>query len=338
MKLKGVKRFTLWFGLGLVLAVAGIAGWLGLMLRPVEPGIKQLVRFEGAKTLGSALLDLEKKGVVRSARAIRIYATLVRREKGVGTGTYSVQPGMTASEILDALEKPIKQMVRIPETNWSRRTANYLEQKGVVVANAYLNLVQRPKDFQDAVSFPLPKFGTLEGYLYPDTYDLPPMLGARQVILRQLKAFETKVIPVVGERKDMQKVLTVASMVEMEVMKDNERPIVAGVIFNRLAKGMRLQIDATINFALQVWRPLTLKDLTDTDSPYNTYRVAGLPPGPICSPSLKSIEAAVHPAKHDYLYYVAMPDGHHLFSKTYEEHLANIAKRKAALAAAKSKP
>jgi UPF0755 protein len=115
-------------------------------------------------------------------------------------------------------------------------------------------------------------------------------------------------------------------MVELEVAKDEERPIVAGVIENRLKRKMPLQIDATLLYGIGKWRRLTFKDYKEIKSPYNTYTHQGLPPGPICSPTVKSIEAALHPATHNYLYYVAMPEGYHLFAETYKEHLANIKK------------
>jgi UPF0755 protein len=119
--------------------------------------------------------------------------------------------------------------------------------------------------------------------------------------------------------------------VEMEVARDDERPLVAAVIWNRLAKKMPLQIDAAINYGIQKWRPLTYDDYKNVDSPYNLYRNKGLPPGPICSPTVKSVQAALNPAENGYLYYVAMPSGQHLFATSLDEHNRNVAKRRAAL-------
>jgi UPF0755 protein len=107
--------------------------------------------------------------------------------------------------------------------------------------------------------------------------------------------------------------------------------MVAGVIENRLRRGMPLQIDATVNYGMQEWRPLKVSEYRSVRSPYNTYLIPGLPPGPICSPTAKSIAAALQPARHDFLYYVAMPDGKSVFSRTYPEHLANVARRRAAI-------
>jgi UPF0755 protein len=122
----------------------------------------------------------------------------------------------------------------------------------------------------------------------------------------------------------LRQLVTIASMVQWEVKMDEERPIVAGVIVNRLKRGMKLEIDATVLYALgQRKRRVLYRDLK-VDSPYNTYRYAGLPPGPICSPGLPSLLAALRPAKVPYLYYVARGDGYHIFSATYEEHLKAV--------------
>lgn len=315
-----------------LLAGAAAGLWLYFALLPMPAGIPLYVRFEKTTEIREVLDGLAEKGVVRSPFAIQIYAVLLRRPKEVYAGTYEVRPGMRVGQVFEALKTPVRRMFRFPETNWARRSANLLEKQGICPAAEYLVLAASPQEFQQEVALPLPKAGTLEGYLYPDTYDLPPLLGARGVVLRQLEAFEEKVWDKFGHPKNLKRVLTIASLVELEVMRDDERPIVAGVIENRLKKGMRLQIDATVCYALGKWKDLTRKEIAETDSPYNTYRVPGLPPGPICSPSQKSIEAALHPASHPHLYYVALPDGRHLFSSTYEEHLRNVGKRKEALA------
>jgi UPF0755 protein len=193
-------------------------------------------------------------------------------------------------------------------------------------------LVKKPQEFQALVSFKLPS-DSLEGYLYPDTYELPPLLGARGVIVRQLVAFTKKVWEPLQHPKNLHRLLTVASLVELETKMASERPVVAAVIENRLKKGMRLQIDASINYGLQKWRPLARSEYQSVDSPYNLYRHGGLPPTPICSPTVATIRDSMNPDPHPYLYYVALPDGHSLFSSTYNEHLHNIKLRKAAIKA-----
>jgi UPF0755 protein len=329
------KRIFKQFLLVLVacLGVSAIFGilWLRRELEPTAAGQETYFRVADQTGLHSILNRMQREGYIRNADALRLYARYKKTPALVREGTYKLRPGMEADQILAAIHNPVRQMVRLPETNLLFRTANLLEKHEVTTAEEYLELTKQPQHFQKYVSFPLPQEGSLDGYLYPDTYDLPPMLGAEGVIKRQLQNFERKVIKQIGMRENMNEILTIASMIELEVAKDEERPVVAGVIQNRLKKNMRLQIDATVLYGLGEWRRLTFADYRNTDSPYNTYRINGLPPGPICSPTIKSIEAALEPAEHDYIYYVALPTGYHLFSTTYAQHLANIEKRKKAL-------
>ena len=314
----------------LILAAGG--AWLNRATQPASPGAAPFyIRFERIRPLAAVLADLDKQGVIRSYRAARILALLSRTRTRLPIGTYRVGAGMSTRAVLNALEFPIHQMVRLPEHFWAARAAGVLERNHVCDAADYVSAVHDPASFADQVPFHI-NAASLEGYLFPDTYDLPPLIGGRAVVERQLKAFDRKVYTPLGRPKNIQRAVIVASLIELEVARDDERPLVASVIENRLRKHMMLQIDASINYGLGVWRPLRFRDYRETKGPYNLYRYAGLPPGPICSPSLKSIEAAMHPAKTDYLYYVALPDGHSLFANTVADHQKNIAKRKAALA------
>lgn len=316
----------------LILVTLGLAGgtaygayyYVTSGIKPLPEGKKFYVRYDETRKLSFVLDDLQSQQVIRSAKALSWYAYYKKKKDlRVAEGTYEIWPGMTADQVFSQLQKPIVQMFRIPETNLSYRTANLLEKNEIAKADDYKALRDKPEDFKDVIKFPLPK-ESLEGYLYPDTYDLPPLLGARGVIQRQLNAFQKKVAPLLTDPAKANKILTIASMVELEAGVDHERAKIAGVIRNRLDKGMRLQIDATVLYALQEWRRLYNKDYHNTNSPYNTYKIKGLPPGPICSPSVKSVQAALKPEKHEWLYYVAMPNRTHLFAKTYEDHLKNI--------------
>lgn len=309
----------------LAIAAGGTYLWMRANVAPGQPGEPFLVRYDRARGLQTVLEDLKARGVVKNPAALRLYVWLYRKPAWIGAGTYSLRPRMSADDLLSALQSPIRQMVRIPETNFSNRTAKLLALPEYRVADAaeYLRLVKTPSEFAGTVNFPLPKT-SLEGYLYPDTYDLPPLLGARGVIERQLQAFEREAWPLLRKAKDPYRVLIIASLIELEVAKDRERPIVAGVIENRLARGEALGIDAALNYGLGEWRPLTKADL-QLNSPYNLRKVKGLPPTPICSPSVKSIKAALRPAKHGFYYYVAVGPGQkgHRFASTYGEHLKN---------------
>ncbi len=327
---KAKRFFTFLFGLIVIFAILGY--YAKTQIQPMPSGKEFYVRYNDPLSLNTALQDMQKRQVVRNAGIASWYARYKKTPRQVKSGTYQFKPGMTLEEVLASLQKPIRQMVRIPETYWASRVGTLLEQKGVATKADYMKWVNDPQAFQKYVKFPLPKSGSLEGYLYPDTYDLPPLLGAQQTIIRQLKNFEKRVASKLDPNINLTRAVVIGSMVQLEVAQDQERPIVAGVIENRIKLGMPLQIDATILYGLQEWRRLTFKDYREANTPYNTYRRKGLPPGPICSPGQKSIEAALSPAKHTYLYYVALPEGRHMFSSTYPEHLKNIEKRKAALA------
>jgi UPF0755 protein len=319
-------------GAAAALGVIGVGAWLVQGIGPSTKSEPTLVRFESRVALPGALTELESKGAARSASAIRIWAALRRSPGTVQAGTYRIPARADANTILAALRKPLRQMVRLPETNWARRSANLLEKAEVCTAEEYMALVAKPGEFKDSVDFPLPD-DSLEGYLFPDTYDLPPLIGARAVIRRQLQTFQRKVWEPLGKPKNLHRLVTIASMIELEVQVNEEREIVAGVIENRLRLGMPLQIDATINYALQEWRPLLRSEYRSVKNPYNTYLARALPPGPICSPSFRSVQAALNPARHDYLYYVALPTGYHLFARDYATHNRNIERRREALRA-----
>ena len=169
------------------------------------------------------------------------------------------------------------------------------------------------------------KATSLEGFLFPATYAIGTETTVPYLIDQQLAAFDAKFSTVnltFATSRNLTKfdVLIIASMVEREVVEASERPIVAGVIYNRLKRKMRLDIDATVQYAVGAWRPLTAADLA-SDSPYNTRKFPGLPPGPIANPGLASIQAAARPKQSDFLYYVAREDGtnRHYFAKTLNE-------------------
>jgi UPF0755 protein len=193
-------------------------------------------------------------------------------------------------------------------------------------------------DFLDA----RPIGSTLEGYLYPDTYELARERATSQDLLRrQLDNFARLAVPAYRQSAaagsttlSLHEVVTLASIVEREAVLDEERPVIAAVYLNRLAKEMKLDADPTVQYAMgyqagtgQWWKtPVSLDEYSQVESPYNTYLHVGLPPGPIASPGIASIRAVLNPAKHDYLYFVALPDGsgRHAFSRTFDEHLENV--------------
>jgi UPF0755 protein len=309
--------------------------WIFQGVATVSKTPTTLIRFEKPISLDAALNELKKRELIGNPSAYAIFARLTNKSREIRTGTYRVVLTRGPIALLDSLSRPVVKKVRLPETNWARRNANILERAEVCQANDYMALVKRPQEFQALFKFPLPP-DSLEGYLYPDTYELPPLLGARGVILRQLLAFQRKVWEPLKNPKNLHRLLTIASLVELETKLSRERPMVAALIENRLKKGMRLQIDASINYGLQKWRPLARSEYKTVESPYNLYLHDGLPPTPICSPTFTTIRDSMDPDTHPYLFYVALPEGRSLFSETFDEHRQNIKRRKAAIKALES--
>jgi UPF0755 protein len=308
----------------------GVWSWMRRELAPTPFSDPEYYHLDRPRKLDSVLVELTRLGIVRDPNAMKILAWIQRRKETIRAGTYQIQGGLQPEEIFRAITSPIHRSFRFPETNWARRDANLLQKAEVCSARDYLSLVNDPSQFANTVDFALPS-NTLEGYLYPDTYDLPPLTGAHAVIDRQLRDFDNKVVKRFGADQVTEPVICKASLVELETGTDEDRPMIAAVIENRLKKGIPLQIDAGIMYALGKWRRLFFKDYKEVKSPYNLYLHKGLPPTPICSPSAKSIAAVLNPAKNDNIYYVALPNGHSLFAKTPAQHEHNIKLRKRAL-------
>ena len=309
--------------------------WFRSNLEAMPEGESFLVRYDDGKAFISAVSDLVDQGVIRNERAFRLYCRMNDREMQLEIGTYKFHPGMKVKEVLTAMESPISQDVTIPEGWWIARVAPILEKNNVCTADEYIALANDPSFFDGSVGFPLPE-DSLEGYLYPDKYDFPPLYGAENVIRTMLATFETKVwqemegqIPIFDDSSlggspqqwQVQHYVTMASLVELEAGVEKDRPLIAGVIKNRLEANMPLALDATILYALQEWRTLKAGETQEVKSPYNTYRNAGLPPGPIGSPAWRSINAAINPAEHKFYYFYAPPGSdEHIFTKNYNEH------------------
>ncbi|WP_347487684.1 endolytic transglycosylase MltG [Desulfoscipio sp. XC116] len=276
---------------------------------------------------------LAEKGVIRSAGAFRLYARVQGLDGAMKPGTYQLSTAMPVSGIIEVLLKgpPDRIKITIPEGYTVAQIAGLLQKQGIAGRDVFMQALDRSWQLAFLQEVPVSQWG-LEGYLYPDTYFLGSQTGAGEIAEMMLKRFsqvieEHDYIRQVEARGlTLHEAVTIASMVEREARVDSERPRIAGVIFNRLELGMPLQIDATVQYALgETKEKLLTKDL-QVDSPYNTYRVNGLPPGPIANPGWPSMLAVIQPENHNYLYYVAKPDGSHAFSSSLAAHNANIRK------------
>lgn len=271
--------------------------------------------------------SLDRAGLVRAPKLFRLYAKVGGRDRDVKAGTYMLQRGASWRTLLDALTKGrgIVNTVTIPEGFALSSIVPLLVRTLGVPAESVHSAV-RDSALRRRLDVPTP---TLEGYLFPDTYSFAAGTTARDAVEEMVRGFErrwnaewdARLQELALSRND---VVALASIIEKEARLAEERPVISAVYHNRLKARMPLQADPTVQYALgrHVDRVL-YKDL-EVDSPYNTYRRAGLPPGPIASPGLPSLVAALFPANVPYLFFVATPDGHHEFRTTFSEHRAAI--------------
>lgn len=328
----------------LLLAVAGLLASSLALYRELssarKPGSGSVtVTVEKGSTLYELSVRLEREGVVDSAALLRLASQQRGLDRSLQPGTYTFRRGSTIDEVIAVLEKgpPVEGVtVTIPEGFTVKQIAERLARAGVVDRGAFIEMASTGAG-AFASEFPFlasNRTGSLEGYLFPETYRFRRGESPKRVITVMLRQFEKELARLdLADRAaagfSLHEVVTVASLVEREAKVADERPKVASVIYNRLAKKMKLQLCATVQYALGENKPrLTYDDLA-IDSPYNTYRVDGLPPGPICNPGFASLEAAAHPASTRYLYYVLSTEkGHHVFAETYGEFLRAKARYK----------
>ena len=285
------------------------------------------VTVEKGDTLSSVADKLEEAGVIESSTFFNLRARAEGETTEIKPGEYQFVPGEEGDKILKALangDSASRLEVTIPEGLTLEQTASVIcEATGIPTEE--IEAAAKETDYGYAF-LDDPKIQTTEGFLFPKKYEFEQGVDARQVIDRLLEQYlvETKDLDFEGaeERSNLTEyeLITLASLVEREAANDEERPLVASVIYNRIRQKIPLQVDATVQYALgESKENLSLDDLK-VDSPYNTYKNPGLPPGPIASPSRESIRAALEPAKTDYLYYVLQADGkEHFFTDDYDE-------------------
>jgi UPF0755 protein len=305
-----------------IAAIAAIGALAALGCRGSGTGRVRVVVPRGA-TLRVAAESLASAGVVQNATMFRMYAMLSGSDRSIRAGTYVFQRGVSWGEVVDDLRggKGLEHSITIPEG----RSLYQIVPQLARVLDAPIDSVRaavRDTALLHALDVPTP---TLEGYLFPDTYVFPDGTTPRAAVRVMVDRFQRVWQPEWDQRlqalaMSRHDVMALASIVEKEARLPEERPVIAAVYLNRLKRGMLLQADPTVQYALgrHVAR-VTFKDL-EIDSPYNTYRRAGLPPGPIASPGRPAIVASLNPANVPYLYFVAHPDGHHEFTTDFAAH------------------
>ncbi len=309
----------------------------------VEPGTP-------ARAIGEKLVEA---GLIGDDLLFEAYVRVNGLASGLEAGTFVLSPNMTMAEIVESLQNSRADSITItiPEGWRLEQIADYLAEIKLfgdeAGAEAYRQqALNGSLDSLDAANYPFlqdrPAGASFEGFLFPDTYEIPAVgTIPAEVFSRQLDNFGTQVVPNYEQAVangtttlSLYEVLTLASIVEREAVIPEERPDIAGVYLNRIANGMTLDADPTVQYAMgyqadrgQWWKtPVFLEEYSSVISPYNTYLNQGLPPGPIANPGLSSIQAVLNPGEHEYLYFVALPDdsGGHVFSSTWDEHVANV--------------
>ena len=320
----------------LLLLAAGAAGWWFYtgVDRPFKgyEGTEQFVdipRGAGSVAIAKQLADA---GVIRDVNSFRLALWISGKGRHLQAGEYRFDQPVTAREVANKIARGeiFVRPITFPEGLTIKQMAALYESKGFGPAQDFVTAAKNAA----LVSAIDPEAKDLEGYLFPDTYNLKRKETAEQLVPRMVTAFMKAMTPELLEKADqrgltLRQLVTLASIVEKETGNKDERPLVAAVYANRLRIGMALQCDPTVIYALdragRYDGNLTRAGL-QYDSPYNTYRYPGLPPGPIASPGRASIEAAANPAPVDYLYFVSRNDGTHAFARTLDEHNRNVQK------------
>jgi len=312
----------------LLLAAASAGGLLWAGLRPAAadgPPVDFEVR-PGAG-LAEVARKLEEAGLIRRAWALRTLARWRGVETRIRAGEYELSPGQPAGRLLAKLVAGEVRTHRfvVPEGRTAAQIAAQLEAVGLARADAFLRVVRDPRS---AARLGV-EGDSLEGYLFPETYQLARGLAPEEIariLVEQFLRNWQQIAPLAQARGlSMHEVVTLASIVEKETAEPQERPKIAAVFENRLARGMRLETDPAVIYGIPDFDGnLRRSDLEDASNPYNTYRIRGLPPGPIANPGAASLRAVVEPAPVDYLYFVSRNDGTHSFSRTYREHAAAV--------------
>lgn len=288
-----------------------------------KPQVQELSVTSG---MGAASIShlLESKGLVSDAKKFYFLCRLKKSGQKLKAGEYAFSSFSTPTQILDQIVagKVLLHRVTIPEGSTVADVAAIVEQAGLGSAAEFIGLTTQDKEFIDSLDL---QGNTLEGYLFPETYYFPKANTTKTIIKSMVHQFKRHFSKEWKERAKeqgltVQEVVIMASMIEKEAVVDSERPIIAGVFFNRLKLNMPLQSDPTAVYDLQDFSGPITKEHLQRQSPYNTYQKKGLPVGPICNPGAKSLHAVLYPQDVPYLYFVSNNDGTHRFSTTLEEH------------------
>lgn len=273
-------------------------------------------------TFSSINYRLAQEKIVYSSRIFHQFTKFQNKMTNFKAGVYEIKPGLTMDQTLLLLTsgKSITIKVTIPEGKNLFEIAQILKENGVISSQEDFVALAKNEKFVNSLGI---KASRIEGYLYPDTYNFSPNSSPKTIIENMYSIFKSniKTVDYTSSNFTLHEIITLASVVEKETGAKFERPMIAGVFLNRLKKNMRLQSDPTTIYGIyeNYDGNLRKKDLLEK-TPYNTYKISGLPVGPISNPGIESIKAILNPASHKYLYFVSKNDGTHIFSETYKMH------------------
>ncbi|ABF39562.1 aminodeoxychorismate lyase [Candidatus Koribacter versatilis Ellin345] len=319
------------FVLLLVLAVAGWLAWA--LYLPVAPSEPKFVLLRPGWTTRHIARELKDNGIIRSDKAF-LFMHILRGERSLKAGEYKFDSPANALNVRDRLTRGdiYVRQVTVPEGYNMFDIAQAVEQAGLGTAAEFLNAARQDLFLLKDVD---PTAKSLEGYLFPDTYSFTRTMSSHDMATAMVHRFKQEA-KALNLDSDVHRVVTMASIVEKETAVPDERPQVASVYYNRLDKNMTLAADPSVIYAALLnnrYRGTIYQSDLQYDSPYNTYKYAGLPPGPIANPGRAALAAAMHPAQTQYLYFVADAQGHHRFAATLDEHNRNVLAYRRAIAA-----
>lgn len=335
--IENMKAITVGLG-SLILIGALVLGFIGFHFINSSPGSSEdeiVFEVQPGQPFNTIAQSLVEKRVVNNARLFRVYAQFKGALDKIKVGEYGLRSNMRPGEVLEILMSGKSRLRKFVVTEGLNifEVAEAYEKQGFGSGEQFLKKVMDPVFAQKLTG---EKVDSLEGFLFPETYELTKFTTMDEVIGLMVQNFKSnfeKISPdfkkISSEGWTLLKVLTLASIVEKETGAPDERPQISGVFHNRIKKGMMLQTDPTIIYGLAVEKKQTIYNISKSDilrpTPYNTYVIKGLPPGPIANPGLAALRAAVVPSQHNYLYFVSKNDGTHVFSETYEKHEAAVA-------------
>jgi len=321
-------------GIGLVLALTLLAVVVGgqyayFLLRPVTPPGQRVIIVETGASLSSIAKRLQERGVISNIANFKLLARWRDAGSHIQAGSYEFARAATPGEVLARLTSgdTLQQSFTIPEGFSLSQIAEKLEAEGCGPASSFMALAVDP-EFIKSLGL---EVDSLEGYLFPETYDFGPESSQDRLIRTMVRQAKKRLSPELLSQAEavnlnQHELLTLASIIQKEAGNKAEMPIISSVFHNRLKKGMRLQADPTVTYGLTEFSGRITKKHLTTETPYNTYRISGLPVGPIACPGEDAINAAANPAKTDYLYFAARGDLTHEFSRTLDEHNAAVRK------------